>query len=79
MLSVEDYAHDTVVINLNAPSGETIDYNETASSVTPSSAPFSHSWSSAGDPLTLTVTNATMLDSELSVTATLSAESASAA
>ena len=74
-LSVDDYSHDTVVINLNAPAGETIGYTQNSVTVTPSTASVSHSWSSAGDPLTLTVSNLTTNGWSISVNADLSAES----
>ena len=35
-MSVDDYSHDTVVINLNAPAGETIGYTQNSVTVTPS-------------------------------------------
>ncbi len=49
-LTVDDYEHDTVVVNLNAPAGETIDQSTTSSTITPTSAPISYSWSAPATP-----------------------------
>lgn len=64
-VTVNDYDCDTVVVNLNPPTGETLDETQVSSEITPTSAPISYSWSSAGNPLTLTVTGLTQIGSEL--------------
>ncbi|MCB9754733.1 MAG: hypothetical protein H6713_32755 [Myxococcales bacterium] len=76
-LSVDDYDCDTVVINLNAPVGDDLEEAQVSSSITPTSAPIQFSWSDPGNPLTLTVTGLTQVDSSLDDDVNLSVDSSS--